>query len=308
MAERDGGFRAGDAGGRLALSVVIPSVGRRDLVRCLDAVASCRPAAASEGACLDVIVAHDRYSETEAKRLRERYPLVTVVRGPGRGPAANRNAGAAAAAGEWLVFTDDDCIPDPDWLAAIARAVRRGGADVIEGRTVCRAGIPSPRWHAPVNESGGCLWSCNFAIRSELFRSMGGFDERFRFAHLEDVDLRERLRAAGAVVRFAPEAVVDHPPRRLAGPVDLGRQHESELLLERIHRGRSRFWGNLAAVAKTRARSIVKSRCGWDEKCRFALFSLIECLTFTVLAPVWLWRLRRRPQPWGAGEAANSVR
>ena len=53
--------------------------------------------------------------------LAQQYPWVSWGRGPRRGPAANRNAGALRARGEWLAFTDDDCVPDPNWLAPVLR-------------------------------------------------------------------------------------------------------------------------------------------------------------------------------------------
>jgi glycosyltransferase involved in cell wall biosynthesis len=45
------------------------------------------------------------------------------------GPATARNAGAQASRGAYVVFTDDDCRPDPGWLGAIdAMAVAIRGA------------------------------------------------------------------------------------------------------------------------------------------------------------------------------------
>src|SRR5688500_17395801 len=43
-------------------------------------------------------------------------PRFTLLSSPNRGPATARNIGARDAAGEWLAFTDDDCMPQPGWL------------------------------------------------------------------------------------------------------------------------------------------------------------------------------------------------
>ena len=70
---------------------------------------------------------------------------------------------------------------------------------------------------SPINESGGYLWSCNFAIQRELFAALGGFDERFPYACMEDVDFRERLVARVGKFAFWKDAAVCHPwrPRRI---------------------------------------------------------------------------------------------
>src|SRR5262249_13064218 len=76
----------------------------------------------------EVIVTDDG-APTSEQLVAERYAWVSWGPGPRRGPAANRNAGARRSGQEWIAFTDDDCVPDPGWLAAFAAAVhhRCGG-------------------------------------------------------------------------------------------------------------------------------------------------------------------------------------
>jgi glycosyltransferase involved in cell wall biosynthesis len=172
------------------------------------------------------------------------------VRGPRRGPAANRNAGAREARGAWLVFADDDIIPARAWLATFAAVA---GGEVLEGRTTCQAGVASPREHAPENNDGGLLWSCNFAIRRAVFVSVAGFDEGFAFPHMEDADLRERLRAAGHAITWVPEAIVDHPPRRLPSGSRLGAYREAEVrFLYKYGAPRPVRWRMLASLVRSR--------------------------------------------------------
>lgn len=207
-------------------SVIVPTRDRRPaLETCLRQLAPGRQSLAATA--YDVVVTDDGDFDATAAWLRETFPWAQHVRGPRRGPAANRNHGAQAAHGEWLVFADDDIVPSTSWLAAYAAASDR--ADVLEGRTTCEAGLPSPRWHAPENPRGGVLWSCNFAIRRATFVSVAGFDEGFQFPHMEDADLRERLKAAGHAIAWVPEAVVDHPPRRLPPGSRLGAMREAEV-------------------------------------------------------------------------------
>lgn len=216
------------------LSVVIPTRHRdRDLSVCLEAL---RPQV--ESAAAEVIVTDDGSESTARTLIEARFPFARWTEGPRRGPASNRNHGARQARGALIVFLDDDVVPARDLLARYAAAVSPD-VDVYEGRTTCEAGVRSPLEHAPVNEAGGNLWSCNLMVRRAFWESFGGFDEDFPYPHLEDTVFRERLQRAGVHVRFVHDAVVDHPPRRLAPPRTLGRYHESFFVYSYKYEGRA---------------------------------------------------------------------
>jgi GT2 family glycosyltransferase len=192
------------------LSIVIPTCGRPALLsQCLDRLAPGRQSLAADQ--YEVIVTDDSARETAETMVQTRYTWARWTAGPRRGPAANRNHGARAALGEWLVFTDDDCLPEPGWLAAFGAAVDT--ADVLEGKTMCPGKTDNPLEDQIENLTGNVLWSCNFAIRRATFAELGGFDEDFGEACAEDMNLHTRLLRAGHPVRFCAEAVVLHPPR-----------------------------------------------------------------------------------------------
>ncbi|HVU25305.1 MAG TPA: glycosyltransferase [Opitutus sp.] len=195
---------------------MVPTCEREaELAACLEALAP-RRLQPVPGGC-EVIVTDDGAGGAEGQRA-ERFPAVRFVRGPRRGPAANRNHGASLATGEWLAFVDDDCLPSPGWLAGFAAmAARRPEAQVLEGRTLATGTRIAADMEAPVNADGGFLWSCNFAIRRELFASLQGFDEQFPGPVMEDVELRQRLRERGIESVFVPDALVHHPWRRRKG-------------------------------------------------------------------------------------------
>ena len=69
----------------------------------------------------------------------------------------------------------------------------------------------------PINETGGKLWSCNFAMKRNTFFILGGFNEDFPVAAMEDVDLNIRVNKSGIKRKFVPDAVVFHPWRRHKG-------------------------------------------------------------------------------------------
>ena len=210
-------------------TVVIPTFDRHaTLIECLARLA---PGAQTLDAALyEVVVTDDARSSATRALLAERFPWVRYTAGPARGPAANRNHGAAQALGEWIAFTDDDTLPSREWLAAYARTfAAHAAAESLEGRTTCSAGFGTPMHYAPVNERGGLFWSCNIAVRAARFRALGGFDEGFRVAHMEDQDLRERIKASGVTIIWVPDAVVDHPPRRQPAGRTLGLQRSAEV-------------------------------------------------------------------------------
>jgi GT2 family glycosyltransferase len=209
----------------MRLSVVIPTRQRdHHLRRCLE-----RLDPVVQRADAEIVVTDDGNSESTRRMIEAEFPAVRWVAGPQRGPAANRNHGASVTTGELLVFVDDDVVPSAGLLRAYL-AAHTPEVHVYEGRTTCEAGLRSPFESAPINETGGWLWSCNMMLRRSLWQSMGGFDEAFRFPHMEDVAFRERIRALGHEIRFVPDAVVDHPPRRIPGLRARARQHESHFI------------------------------------------------------------------------------
>jgi glycosyltransferase involved in cell wall biosynthesis len=138
----------------------------------------------------------------------------TVVRGDGHGPAAARNAGAAAARGAALAFTDADCVPERGWLAAGLAAL--GTAELVQGRVLPPDGAaigPYDRfiW---VDGEHGLYETANLLVRRELFERLGGFESvlvpRRGIELGEDVWLGWRARRAGAATTFAADALVRH--------------------------------------------------------------------------------------------------
>jgi GT2 family glycosyltransferase len=243
------------------VSVVIPTRNRPEsLASCLGRLA---PGAQTlDAAQYEVVVADDGDIDHTRALLGERFPWAMVTAGPRRGPASNRNAGVRASRGEWIAFTDDDTLPDRDWLEQLLAA--SDGVHAVEGRTVCRIGVRSPREHAPINDHGGRWWTSNLAIRRDAFDSIGRFDERFTVPHMEDSDLRERAFAAKVPWRFAPLAIVDHPPRRERWGVDTAPWHRAHMLYAAIHHQRHTLAGNLRAVIRGRLRSVARAPLSAD--------------------------------------------
>ncbi len=200
----------------VAFSVIVPTFRRpAALFDCLACLAPERQGVAAEQ--FEIIVGDDGADSALREELAARFPRVRYAAGPGRGPAANRNAAASLASTSYLVFTDDDCLPGTNWLLAYCTAVsQRNGARVFEGKTSAARPRRTRAEHAPVNEHGGYLWSCNFCIEASLFRSLGGFCEDFSGAAMEDVEFKRRIEIAGERIEFVEGAEVVHPWRTIS--------------------------------------------------------------------------------------------
>ncbi|MFN7974529.1 MAG: glycosyltransferase [Acidobacteriota bacterium] len=143
-----------------------------------------------------------------------------VLTQPNRGPAAARNLGAGHARGDILVFLDADCRPAPGWLPALVAPLREGAFDAVKGAYLTeQASAVARLCQIEFEERYGLLSarpatdfvdSFSMAVRRSVFVEVGGFDETFRVADNEDVDLSYRLASRGHRIAFAPRAAVYH--------------------------------------------------------------------------------------------------
>jgi GT2 family glycosyltransferase len=193
-------------------SVIIPTYHRNDLLaKCLDCLAPGVQTLAPEQ--YEVIVTDDGSETTAEQLIQTQYPWATWVPGPRQGPAANRNNGANYARGEWLVFTDDDCLPDANWLLAYAEAIEHTDALALEGAIHALGDPNQDLAECPVNLTGGCFWSANVVIQTNLFNQIGGFDQNYPMAAHEDQDIRLCLEKVTNIL-FVDAALVLHPVRK----------------------------------------------------------------------------------------------
>ena len=260
------------------ISVVIPTCHRNDaLAQCLDRLKPGVQTLVADD--YEVIVSDDGSKSTAQAMIREHYPWVQWIAGPRRGPAANRNCGVGVARGAHLVFTDDDCLPSPQWLQAYANAIGQGDG-VYEGMTEATGPLRRPFVIAPVSFPGGKLWSCNMMVERGLFDKMNGFDEGFPYASDEDTDFRERVKAAGYTLYFVTDALLYHPPVRRVWGRNSARLWEGKVRLgykaDPDHSGFTRRF-MARSVLNTRVRQIWRSPWHFDKFWALPLL-LIELL------------------------------
>ncbi|MGH9944940.1 MAG: glycosyltransferase [Pyrinomonadaceae bacterium] len=210
------------------LSVIIPTHRRpRQLAACLEALA--RQDYPRDR--FEVVVVDDGghtprgVVEPFAARLNLNFFAQTRT-----GPGLARNAGAGRAAGEFLVFTDDDCAPAPDWLRRLEARLAAEPERMIGGRTlnalpgnVCSTASQTLidylyGYYNSDPRAAAFFASNNIALSARLFRELGGFIPEFHLAAGEDRDLCSRWRTRGHEMTYAPEAVLGH-----AHPLTLGK-------------------------------------------------------------------------------------
>ncbi|MGV0834433.1 HAD-IIIA family hydrolase [Mycolicibacterium thermoresistibile] len=203
-------------------AIVIPTVGRESLQRLLTAL-NVDDTAPSETATPEaVIVVDDRADPDPPLRLPA---AVTVLHSGGRGPAAARNLGWRSTDARWVCFLDDDVLPQPGWLSALAADLRGADAARAAGSQAVIE-VPVAAGRAATDDERRTMrladakWiTADMAYRRDVLVDVGGFDERFPRAYREDSDLALRITLAGNTITQGSRRTT-HPvatPTLLAG-------------------------------------------------------------------------------------------
>lgn len=216
-------------------SLVIPVYGAfAHTLACLRALAAHPPQAPFE-----VIVVDDASPDDTLARLAQVGGIRVHAREANGGFIAACNDGATLARGDYLVFLNNDTVPQPGWLDALLATFDRNprvglaGAKLVypDGRLQEAGGVvfsdgsgwnygrhqsPDDCRHAYLRDADYCSGAA-IALPRALFAGLGGFDARYAPAYYEDTDLAFAVRAAGLRVLYQPAAVVVHDEGATSG-------------------------------------------------------------------------------------------
>lgn len=159
---------------------------------------------------------NQEYNDFEVLELESRKPL-----------AETRNRLAIHASGDYLAFLDGDATPEPQWLSELNEGFESGNL-AVGGPAYPPPDIDvefplDPAWHwligcGPYHDDVCMIrntYGCNFAIRYDVFRELGGFNEQFgkgaRIPQGEEAELAQRMyQEYGERMQYRPDAIVEH--------------------------------------------------------------------------------------------------
>jgi glycosyltransferase involved in cell wall biosynthesis len=211
------------------------------LPNCLDAIAASLAHAQKETAA-EIVCVDNGSTDTTEQVIRDyaaNCPIpIRYVFEPRRGLSAARNAGIRNAAGDAIVFVDDDCRISPAYVREACHYLKSDGDEAVMRSGTVVLGDPrdlpvtikpvaqSRRWSRPMSLDeeasllGGALIGCNMLMRRAVIDTVGFFDEHMGAGTPcpagEDTDYFYRAYLAGVTLESVPDlSVAHHHGRRL---------------------------------------------------------------------------------------------
>jgi glycosyltransferase involved in cell wall biosynthesis len=197
---------------------------------------ACEIVVIDNGSTDETLLVCATFARSPGISLRREY-----VTEPGLGRA--RNAGIRVSKGTIVAFTDDDVLPDANWLKVIAKEfLADPSLGAISGRvelqnvddlpmTVRRQ--ESRKDLRGLDDAFNTFIGCNFAVRRSVFSRIGLFDPEFgpgsRFHSADDSEFAYRAWKSGEKILYVPEMFVlhDHGRRSPQSEMDLIRAYLS---------------------------------------------------------------------------------
>ncbi|MDR4461977.1 MAG: glycosyltransferase [Nitrospirales bacterium] len=238
---------------KFVCSIIIPVWNRGDLTKqCLLHLAE-----VTQGCHYEVLVVDNASTDETQNFLASFGGDIQVIRNTENlGFAKACNQGARAARGKYLIFLNNDTIPQPGWLSALVDEVEThqdvsivGSKLLYPDNTIQHAGVvfskncltpyhifngaPGDLHAANIRREFQAVTAACLLIRRTDFEAIGGFDEGFRNG-FEDVDLCLKIRECGKKIIYQPKSQLYHLEHQTPGRKDSdAERHNGNLLLNR---------------------------------------------------------------------------
>lgn len=203
------------------VSVILCTLNRERLLRrALDCLG--RQTMSLEG--FEIIVVDDGSTDDTTEictGVRARLPNLKVVSAAEHvGFSRAGNMGISEAKGDLVLFTDDDCLVQEDWIERMAAALDRApivagtiASPTQNGMKLCQ-NIDEFHAFLPGKRAGprDFIAGANMGFRRGVLEELNGFDDKDHMCR--DMELMLRARQKGYRAHYAPEVVVTHDPDR----------------------------------------------------------------------------------------------
>ena len=200
-----------------------------------DTLEALRRLRAAPGCEWEVVVVDNNSSDSTRSvvaKAQTEWPELRYEFEGEQGLSHARNRGIASARGKTILFTDDDVLPEPDWMSITLAGMAKHHADACGGYIAPIWETPPPPWLTErffgflairtdrtddfqITDVSHAPFGANMAFRSDVFRQVGLFDTgRGRTGKVlsggEDIELFERLMTAGLKAWFLGRSKVHH--------------------------------------------------------------------------------------------------
>jgi len=214
------------------VSVVVPTYNRKEaLIQCINSLLMQEYPKDK----YEVIVVDDGSkdgTEKEVEQIAEENSILKYHKQQNQGPGAARNRGIKKAKGKIILFIDDDCIAEKNWIKEHLKGYTDEKIGGVGG------GIQIPKTDSIIEKYGNTLLNykklvgkdglirtgpitCNASYRKKALIAVNGFDEKLR--QYEDGDLGIKIAGKGYTFKYLPNAKITHKHRM--GLKELIRQH-----------------------------------------------------------------------------------
>ena len=167
---------------------------------------------------IEEILVIDDGSSDRTPEIASQFPVRFIRHPENKGLVSVRNSAIKNSKGDFLASLDADCVPDKDWLKSLmgnfSSKVAGVGGRLLENQQddpidLWRAAHMKQEWGNRKSDSISFLFGSNNVFRKKVLLDTGGYDGQY-MNNYEDVDISRRVKKAGHVLIYDPQAVVCH--------------------------------------------------------------------------------------------------